>query len=76
MNETKAAIAERKIWSLKNILYLYMEDYGYKYILKRSQLVTTQLSRKNCSTDLIPKMSGIRTFRPFCTTRHYENIEI
>ena len=30
MNETKAAFAERTIRSLKNILYRYMEDFGYK----------------------------------------------
>ena len=32
MSETKAAFAERTIRSLKNILYLYIEDNGYKYI--------------------------------------------
>ena len=32
MSETKPAIAERTIRSLKNILYRYMADYGYKYI--------------------------------------------
>ena len=30
MSETKAAFAERTIPSLKNILYRYMEDYGFK----------------------------------------------
>ena len=30
MSETKAAFAERIIGSLKNILYRYMENYGYK----------------------------------------------
>ena len=47
ISETKAAIAERTKRSLKNILYRYMEDYGYKYIHKLSQFVTTQNSRKN-----------------------------
>ena len=32
MSETKAAFVERTTRSLKNILYRYMEDYGYKYI--------------------------------------------
>ena len=32
-----------------------MEDYGYKYIHKLSQIVTTLNSAKNCSIDLIPK---------------------
>ena len=30
VSETKAAFAERTICSLKNIMYHYMEDYGYK----------------------------------------------
>ena len=33
MSETKAAFAERTIRSLKNFLYRYMEDYGYKYFI-------------------------------------------
>ena len=44
MSETKAALAERIIRSLKKILY--MEDYRYKYIHKMSQFVTTLNSRK------------------------------
>ena len=32
MSKTKAAVAERTIRSLKNILYRYMKDNGYKYI--------------------------------------------
>ena len=46
MIETKAAFAEPTIRSLKNILYRYMEDNGYKYIHKLTQLVTTLNSRK------------------------------
>ena len=55
MVETKAAFAERTIRTLKNILYRYKEDNGYKYIHKLTQIVTTLNSRRNCSTDLIPK---------------------
>ena len=55
MSETKAAFAERKIRSLKNILYRYLEHNGYKYFHKLTQFVTTLNSRRNCSTDLIPK---------------------
>ena len=55
MSETKAAFAERTIRSLKNILYCYMEDNGYKYIHKLTQFVTTLIFRRNCSIDLIPK---------------------
>ena len=55
MSETKAAYAARTIRSLKNIIYRYMEDNGYKYIHKLTQFVTTLNSRRNCSKDLIPK---------------------
>ena len=55
MSETKAAFAERTIRSLKNILYRYMEDNGYKYSHKLTQFVTTLNSRRDCAVDLIPK---------------------
>ena len=35
ISETKAAFAERTKRSLKNLLYRYMEDNGYKYIQKK-----------------------------------------
>ena len=54
MSETKAVFAERTIRSLKNILYRYMEDYGYKYIHKLSQFITTLNSRRNKSIDMRP----------------------
>ena len=41
MSETKAAFADRTIPSLKNILYRYLEDFGYKYIHKLRQFITT-----------------------------------
>ena len=41
MSETKAAFAERTIRSLKNILYRYMEDFGYKLIHKLPQFIIT-----------------------------------
>ena len=46
MKETKAAFAERTIRSLKNMLYRYMEDNGYKYIHKLTQFATTLNSRR------------------------------
>ena len=55
MSETRAAFAERTIRSLKNLLYRYMEDNGYKYIHKLTQIVTTLNSRRSYSIDLIPK---------------------
>ena len=54
MSETKAAFAERTIRSLKNILYRYMEDFGYKYIHKLPQSITTLNSRRNSSMDMRP----------------------
>ena len=63
-SETKAGSAEHTIRSLKNILYSHMEDCGYKYIPKMSQLVTTLNSMKNCSTDLIPKNVKRSDFLP------------
>ena len=54
MSETKAAFAERTILSLRNILYRYMEDYGYKYIHKLPQFITTLNSRRNSSIDMRP----------------------
>ena len=54
MSETKAAFAERRKRSLKNILYRYMEVFGYKYIHKLPQFITTLKSRHN---SLIEKRS-------------------
>ena len=55
MSETKAAFAERTTRSLKKILYCFMEDNGYKDIHRLTHFVTTTISRRNCSIDLIPK---------------------
>ena len=55
MNETNAAFAARTIRSLKTTFYLYMEDYGCKYIHKLYQFVTTLKSGKYFSIVLIPK---------------------
>ena len=46
MSETKAAFAERTIRSLKNILYRLLEDFGYKYIHKIPQFITTLNCRR------------------------------
>ena len=54
MSETKAAFDERTIRSLKLFLYRYMEDYGYKYVHKLPQLITTLNSRGNSSIDMRP----------------------
>ena len=62
MSETKAAFAERTIRFLKNVLYRYMEDNGYKYIHNLTQFVTTINSRRNCSIDMIPKNVMVSKF--------------
>ena len=54
MSETKAAFSERTIRSLKNILFRYMEDFGYKYLHKLPQFITTLNSRRNSSIDMRP----------------------
>ena len=54
MSETKAAFAERTIRSVKNILYRYMQDFGYKYIHKLPHFITTLNSRRNSSIDMRP----------------------
>ena len=54
MSETKAALAERTTRSLKNLLYRYMEDFGYKYIHKQPQFITTLNSIPNSSIDIRP----------------------
>ena len=54
MSEAKGAFAERTIRSLKNIVYRYMEDFGYKYIHKLPQIITTLNSRRNSSIDMRP----------------------
>ena len=54
MTETKAAFVERTKRSLKNIFYRYMEDFGYKYMNKLPQFVTTLNSGRNSSIDMRP----------------------
>ena len=54
MSDTKAAFAERTIRSLKNIVYCYMEEFGYKCIHKLPQFITTLNSRRNSSIDMRP----------------------
>ena len=54
MSETKAASAERKRRSLNNILYRYMEHYGYKYVHKLTQFIATMNSRNNRGIDMKP----------------------
>ena len=62
MSETKAAFAQRTIRSLKNTLYRYMEDFGYKYTHKRPQFITTLNSRRYSWIDMRPKTVKNRDF--------------
>ena len=54
MSETEKAFAERTKRSLKNILYRYMEDYGYKGNHKLPQFIATLNSKNNRSIDMKP----------------------
>ena len=56
MSETKAAFAERTLRSLKNILYRYMEDNGYKYNHKKPHFIATMKSGNNRSIIMKPKL--------------------
>ena len=62
MSETKAAFTERTIRSLKKFLYRYTEDFGYKYVHKLPQFITTLNSRRNSSLDMRPNNLQICDF--------------
>ena len=51
----KAAVAERAIRSLKNIIYRYMEENGDKYVLKMNSFDNTMITRVNRSIGKCPK---------------------
>ena len=46
-SETKAAVAERAITSLKNIIYRFIEENGCKYLVKMSSFLITKKSIVN-----------------------------
>ena len=76
MSETKAAIAERTIRSLKNILYRYMEDYGHKYSHKLPQFIAKMNSGNNRIIDVKPNHVKISDFMPILYSkplREYKN---
>ena len=54
-SETKAAVAERAIKSLKIITYRYMEENGDKYMRKMDSFLKTMNTRVNRSTGKAPK---------------------
>ena len=48
--EIKAAVAERAIRSLKNIIYRYTEENGHKYLVKMSKFLNTRNRKRKRST--------------------------
>ena len=54
-SETKAAVADRAIKSLKNIIYRYMEENGEKYMGNMDSFLKTMNTRVNRSTGKAPK---------------------
>ena len=75
MTEAKAAFAERAIRSFERLLSSYMEGYGYNYIPKLSQFLTTLNFGKIYVMDSIPKNIKNSHFCHLCTASHNENIE-
>ena len=75
MSETKAAFAECTIRSLKNIVYRYMEDFGYKYIRKLPQLITTLNSRRNSSIDMRPNTVKNFDFMSILYSKHLRDFK-
>ena len=74
MSETRAAFAERTIGSLKNIFYRYMEDFGYKYVHKLPQFITTLNCRRNSSIDMRPNTVKFCDFMSIVYSNFYENL--
>ena len=74
--ETKAAFAERTTRSLKNIPYPYIEGSGYKYVHRLTQFVTTLMSRRNFSIDLIPKKVKKSHFLSILSNKPVQEIRI
>ena len=47
MSETKTAFAEKSFWSLNQIIYRYIADYGEKFVSKLKQFVSNMNCGKN-----------------------------
>ena len=54
-SETKAAVAERAIKSLKNIIYRYMDEHVEKNMRQMDSFLTTMNTRVNSSTGKAPQ---------------------
>ena len=66
MSETKAALAERAIQSLKHIIYRCIGDHGEKFFPKLKQFVSTLNCRKNRSIGKSPRDVKNSDFYHFC----------
>ena len=55
VRKVKFAFVKRTIRSSNKNLSRYVEDYGYKFLHKLTQFVTTLNFGGNCCIDLIPK---------------------
>ena len=75
MSEAKAAFAERTIRSLKNIPHRYMEDFGYKYINKLPQFITTLNSRRNSWIDMRPNTLKHCDFLSILYSKHFREFK-
>ena len=73
-SETKSAVAERIIKSLKNIVYRYMEENDDKYMRKMDSFLKTMNKRVNRSTGTAPKNVTIKHFCQFFTYTQLTNI--
>ena len=52
----KAAVAERAIRSLKNLIYCFMEENGHKYRVKMSKFLNTMNGTRKRSTGKAQKV--------------------
>ena len=73
-SETKAAVAERAIKSLKNIIFCYMEENGDKYMRNMDSFLKTMNTRVNRSRGKAPKKVTNKDFCPFFTETQLTNI--
>ena len=75
MGETRAEFAEGTVQSLKNNIYRYMEEDGYRCTHILPHFITTFRSRKNCLVDLIAESQDFPFLCPSCTASLYENVK-
>ena len=57
-------------------MYQYMEDYGYKYIHKTPQIITTLKSRRNSPIDMRPNTVKTWDFVSILYSKHLREYKI